>query len=510
MLVLGGVLRLYAAVASQGFLASDDHHVVITAADRIASGAGLATTYARSALFPGIIGAIMAVTRSIGIHDPGFEMMIVRLIQGAYSLLAVYFVYRIVERTAGRDGALIGGALAAAFFAMPVTSVHQLEESVCLVPLLAALWWWQRSESGAERSAVWAALAGGALGIALILRFPLIGFVAAFAVLALLRPVKIADKAALLGGMALVIVLQGYSNALINHEWWYSFSQRLGPMLHPQRMAVEAEGYPSGPPWHYVLTLLAALIPPASILLLAAAVKGGRQLPLLGIPALAFLVSHSLIANKQERFLLPILPVLFILIVAGLPWLAARMGGQRLYRALWWYFGVVNVALLIVLTLSFAKKDRVAPLLYVYRRHDATGVLVAQYNQTFHVPEYYLGRNCAAEAAARPLPVTGPLERQVPSREFTRAIPTDAGCVAGAKPELIVVTDADVVQPNPSVNYVILYSNAPDSDRAALAQALRRKLTLLTIITPSLADRLAHAINPRHNKARTAAIYTTS
>ncbi|MGH7520119.1 MAG: hypothetical protein ACREMI_02460, partial [Gemmatimonadales bacterium] len=63
---------------------------------------------------------------------------------------------------------------------------------------------------------------------------------------------------------------------------------------------------------------------------------------------------------------------------------------------------------------------------------------------------------------------------------------------------------------NASVNYVILYSNAPDSDRAALAEALGRKLTLLTIITPSLADRLAHAINPRHNKARTAAIYTTS
>ena len=469
--MIGGLLRLLAAVFSQGFLASDDHHVVIMAADQIASGAGLAATYARSALLPGTIGAIMAVTRGLGIGDPGFEMLVVRVIQAAYSLLVVYFVYRILERASGRDSAVLGGLLAAAFFAMPLTAVHQLEESVCLVPLLAALWWWQRSESGDQRSAVWAALAGGALGIALILRFPLIGFVAAFAVLAMLRPVKIADKAAFLGGLALVIVLQGYSNALINHEWWYSFNQRLGPMLHPQRMAVEAEGYPSSPPWHYALTLLAALIPPVSILLLAAAVKGGRQLPLLGIAALAFLVSHSLIANKQERFLLPILPVLFILIVAGLPWLATRLGAGRVYRGMWWYFWTVNGLLLIALTFSFAKKDRVAPLLYVYRRHDATGVLVAQYNQTFHVPEFYLGR---------------------------------------PKPELIVVTDTDIVQPSASVNYVILYSNAPDSDRAALAQALGRKLTLLTVITPSLADRLAHAINPRHNKARTAAIYTTS
>lgn len=426
--------------------------------------------YARSALFPGVIGAIMAVTRGIGIHDPGVEMLIVRLLQAAYSLLAVYFVYKILERSVGRDGATLGGLLTAAFFAMPVTAVHQLEESVCQVPLLAALWWWQRTEDRHQPSAIWGVLAGTALGIALILRFPLIGFALAFVVLAMRRPVKVADKAAFVGGIALVIVLQGYSNSLINHEWWYSFVHRLGPMLHPQRMAVEAEGYPSSPPWHYVLTLLAALIPPVSVLLLAAAVKGGRHVPLVGIAALAFLVSHSLIANKQERFLLPILPVLFILIVAGLPWLAARVA--RAYRGMWWYFWIVNGALLIVMTFSFAKKDRVAPLLYVYRRHDATGVLVAQYNQTFTVPKYYLGRPA---------------------------------------PALLVVTRSDAVRPAAApINYVILYSDTPDTDQAVLAAALDKQLTLVKTIVPSLADRLAHAINPRHNKARTAAIYTTS
>src|SRR5439155_23787678 len=131
-------------------------------------------------------------------------------------------------------------------------------------------------------------------------------------------------------------------------------------------------------------------IPPASIPLLAAAVKGGRQIPLLGLATLAFLVSHSLIANKQERFLLPILPVLFVLIVAGLPWLAARVAHPPLYRGMWWYFWIVNTALLLIVTFSFSKKDRVAPLLYVYRRHDATGGMVVQCNQTVSGSEYYL------------------------------------------------------------------------------------------------------------------------
>ena len=468
MLAVGGLLRLCAAVFSQGFLASDDHHVVVPVADQIASGVGLAVTYERSVLYPGVIGAIMAVTRGIGIHDPGVEMMIVRIVQAAYSLLVVYFAYRILERALGKESAMLGGLLTAAFFAMPVTAVHQLEESVCQVPMLAACWWWQRCED----SWGWAAAAGAALGTALILRFPLIGFVAAFVVVALLRrgPVSLIDKAAFLGGLALVVVLQGYSNAVVNHDWWYSFRERLGPMLHPQLMATDAQGYPSSPPWHYLLTLLGALIPPVSILLLAAAVKGGRRFPLLGLATLAFFVSHSMIANKQERFLLPMLPLLFILAVAGLPWVAARL--PRVYRGMWWYFWIVNGALLIVLTFSFTKKDRVAPLLYVYRRHDATGVLVAQFNQTFHVPDYYLGR---------------------------------------PRPALVVATaPSQIATSEGPVNYVILYSDQPDVDRVTISRQLGRDLRLLAVISPSLADRLAHAINPRHNKARTAVIYTTS
>lgn len=436
---------------------------------------GLPLTFERSALFPGVIAGIMTVTRGIGIHDPGVEMLVVRLVQAAYSLLAVYFVYRLLERSMGPESAMLGGLLAAAFYAMPVTAVHQLEESVCQVPLLAAFWWWQRTEDSHQPSAFWGALAGAALGAALLLRLPLIGFVGVFVLLVLLRPqpVTVGDKLAFLGGLALVVVLQGYSNAVVNHEWGYSFAQRLGPMLHPQRMAVESDGYPSNPPWHYVLTLLAALIPPASILLLAAAVQGGRKIPLLGLATLAFLVSHSLIANKQERFLLPILPALFILIVVGLPWLAARIT-RPVYRGMWWYFWTVNTALLVIVTLSFSKKDRVEPLLIVYRRHDATGVLVAQYNQTFSVPEYYLGR---------PRPALAVVERGQDVESSTRGLP---------------------------INYVIVYSDTPEADRVSLAGALHRNLTILTVIQPSLTDRLAHAINPRHNRAHSAVIYTTS
>jgi len=144
------------------------------------------------------------------------------------------------------------------------------------------------------------------------------------------------------------------------------------------------------------------------------------------------------------------------------------------YRGMWWYFWTVNTALLVIVTLSFSKKDRVEPLLIVYRRHDATGVLVAQYNQTFSVPEYYLGE---------PRPALAVVERGQDVESSTRGLP---------------------------INYVIVYSDTPEADRVSLAGVLHRNLTVLTVVQPSLTDRLAHAINPRHNRAHSAVIYTTS
>jgi len=104
----------------------------------------------------------------------------VRLAQAAYSLFVVSFAYRIVERRAGPRTALLVGLLTATFFVLPITSVHQFEEAVCQVPLLASAWWILKAP-GVRRDTVLALLSGTALGLALVVRFPLITFVVPFA-----------------------------------------------------------------------------------------------------------------------------------------------------------------------------------------------------------------------------------------------------------------------------------------------------------------------------------------
>jgi len=125
-------------------------------------------------------------------------------------------------------------------------------------------------------------------------------------------------------------------------------------MLHPQHMPLDAEGYPSSPPWHYVLTLLAALIPPVSICCWRGG-KGRAAVPALGIAdarvprepqphreqAGAFLLRFSRRVHPDRR---------------RLPWLATRIVLPARYRGMWWYFWIVNTALLVIVTFSSPRR----------------------------------------------------------------------------------------------------------------------------------------------------------
>jgi len=131
----------------------------------------------------------------------------------------------------------------------------------------------------------------------------------------------------------------------------------------------------------------------------------------------------------------------------------------------------VNAALLIVLTFSFTKQDRVAPLLYVYRRHDATGVLVARTTRRFVSPT---------------------------------TIWDDQ------KPPLLVLQQRDSVPVTGlAVNYVVVYSDSAEADRAFLEGALHKRLTLLTVITRVSRTGLPTPSTRATTRPATPAIYTT-
>ncbi|HYT05870.1 MAG TPA: glycosyltransferase family 39 protein [Gemmatimonadales bacterium] len=473
VLILGAALRVVAAYFSRGFLAIDDHHVLIYRADQLASGVPLPPDYKRSILYPGSVALMMDALRAVGHPSPDFEMLVVRLAHAGFAVLGIYFAYRILERAAGGEAAALGGLLMATFFPLPVTSVHQFEEAVCQVPMLAGCWWLLKADRAERHAELWSFLSGAAIMTTLVLRFPALPFVVAFAAVALWQPAQRFRKPYFVLGLLAVFALQATSNAVINGDPWYYFFETAR-----HRAGAGAVGYPTGPFWKYIATLVGVFLPPFSFLFLAAAINGGRRFPLLGIPALAFLIGTSVVANKQERFLLPLLPLLLILGAIGTPavreWFARR-GWTSAYRWAWGYFAAVNTALLVVGLFSYGKKDRVAPLVYLEGRHDATGVIVAQFAYTFPVPVYYLGR---------------PQPRLFVFSDKQR-LSQDAQAVRAA---------------SPPPNYLILYSDSIPVDESLLERTLAARLQLATTIGPSLGDQVAHLVNPRRNRATTAVV----
>ena len=121
-MLLAGIMRLLAAVFSRGYAMSDDHFAVIHIAQRWLNGyknwfaeghpAGFSIVY------PGLHFILFYILKMMGIVNPEIKMLIVRLLHAGYSLLTVYFGYKITLRLSNRHTANMAGLLLAVFFVM--------------------------------------------------------------------------------------------------------------------------------------------------------------------------------------------------------------------------------------------------------------------------------------------------------------------------------------------------------------------------------------------------------
>ena len=260
----------------------------------------------------------MNITRFFGIASPDMEMLVIRLFHAGLSLFAIYFVYKILEALADEESATLGGLLIAVFYIIPVFSVHQFEEVVCQIPLLAGIWFVVKQNITEKKKKTELIFAGCLMGIALIIRFPLLSFIAPFLFFLFLKKETRRNFLFLIAGFMLVLLLQSVSNIFINGLFGYSLLHNYGILFtSSNELIMHTDGYPAGPWYRYLITLFGIFLPPFSMLFFIAAFFGGKKYSALGISTLVFIIAHSLIANKQERFLLPILPVLFLLASVG-------------------------------------------------------------------------------------------------------------------------------------------------------------------------------------------------
>lgn len=382
LLLLAGamLLRLVAAWFARGYMAADDHHQVVEIAAEWLRGHGVylkgGSQFYRSLLFPGSHWVVMAACRAIGVFDPDRVMIIVRVMLGIYSLWGVAIAFRFGDLLGGRRVALAAGWLVAAHALLPYASVRSLIEMATLPPLLTSLYLLYR------RRAVGAGLF---FGLAVVLRTQTLFCVPGIAGYLLFRR----SPRLLIGwlvGAALPLVGQGIWDLSLHGAF-------LGSMAaYFQHNRAHVYDYVTGPIYRYLLLVPGVFLPPFGLLFFAAMFRSINRRGLLFWATMSFLVVHSLVPQKQERFLFPIFPELALLGVVGLAdW--HRSAGPRLanwIRRGWVLFWAVNLPVLALVLFHYGQAARIEPLLEVYHRADARALVADLTEQAPGLPLYYL------------------------------------------------------------------------------------------------------------------------
>ena len=133
------LFRLLSAIFAKGYGMLDDHFLVIEAPQSWVYGYDYNSWLPRTKdnagptghnfFYPGLHYLLFTLMKWIHLNDPQEKMFIVRILHGAFSLVTVWFGFRIVETLEDKRAAKLAGILLAVYFFMPWTGVRNLAES---------------------------------------------------------------------------------------------------------------------------------------------------------------------------------------------------------------------------------------------------------------------------------------------------------------------------------------------------------------------------------------------
>ncbi|MDX9750922.1 MAG: glycosyltransferase family 39 protein [Flavobacteriales bacterium] len=464
--------RLVAALFSQGYFAHDDHFLVIEAAGSWAAGhdynhwlpwnqGGDPRPSGHSFVYVGLHYLLFMVLKAVGITDPKSVMTVVRLLHAVWSLVVVRAGYRIALRLSDPAIAWRTGLLLALLYFMPFLAVRNLVETACTPFLMLGAW---RLVRRAEGPALHDLLVAGVwIGLAVNVRFQVL-FFAAGPGLALLLHRRWKGAAAYGAGVLLPLaVLQGAIDMVL---WGRPFAELTEYVTYN---LVHTTTYFDQPWYNYLLLLAGIFLPFLGLAVMFGFFRRWKPL-LLWLPVLLFLAFHSYFPNKQERFILPIVPLFLVLgFVSWEQWRSGSAWWRRhagLWRGQWRFFHALNAGLLAILCVSYSKRSRVEALYALRDERPVQGLVIED--------------TAEGEAPMPPLFYLGQWDVTVQPW-------TDPGADLGAQLDRFGRGRPDVV----------LFFGQEDLDRrVARATAAMGPLRTVAVARPGLVDRVVHWANP--------------
>lgn len=472
LIIIALIIRLVAVIYSKGFGMHDDHFGPIEQPYEIISDYSIweerGNPHGHSIFYPAIHYYGFKVMNSVGIEDPQNKMYIVRFFHAIYSLLVVFFGYKItLNFTKNKETSWKVGLLLSLFWVMPFMSVRNLIEMVTIPPLMAAFYFISKDKTKAL-------YAGLAFGLAFVFRYQTATFLAGVGLVWLYRG-KFKDIIMIsLGFILSVSVIQGTVDWL---AWGYPFAAPLEYFVYNTGAAFD---YTTGPFLQYFLLFVGIFIPPISFFLIFGNAVNFKKNMILIVPNLFFFLFHSAFPNKQERFILPSLPFTMMIGFIGWDyWFKNSKWWQnrhKLMRGLWTFFWIINSIFLVLFTFTYSKKNRVEPLYYLSKKDKVAGVVVeTEKMNRISQPTFYLNKKASVLVITKPIYADSVIS---------------------------------IMKQAPNDWYYIFYGDSNLNIRVNKVEEIGDfDLKFEKKIEPSLTDWLLHKANPKHNKNQTATIW---
>jgi hypothetical protein len=307
-----------------------------------------------------------------------------------FSLITVVLGYKIAETVSGKQCARIAGILLAVYWFFPNASVRNLVEVACIPFLIISTWMLIKPTQ--KNFFLHFLFAGIIAGLAFSIRFQSVLFIGGMG-LALLIQKK--WKEAILFGMGTLICMVSIQGIIDQIIWGQPFTEF---KEYVRYNIANAETYFVQEWYMYFALLFGMLIPPISVFLLFGFFRSWKKHLLLFLPSFIFLAFHCYFPNKQERFILPIIPFTIILGVIGWNDFVQHskfwMKREKLLRTCWIFFWSLNILPLLVVSVAYSKRSRVEAMIYLSKKEDFKRLVVEEsFRDDFTMPPFfYLGK----------------------------------------------------------------------------------------------------------------------
>lgn len=397
-MLVGFFFRLLATLFSRGYGWHDDQFLIIEIAQSWVDGIdyyswlpspdGTNPPEGFSFFYVGLHYLLFCFFEFAGIFDPQTKMLFVRLLHAVWSMLIVYCGFKITLHLSNMGNARLVGWMLALFWIFPMISVRNLVEYTCIPLIMYGLWIVVKSEKNTNLF-VWL-WAGIVFGLAFNIRFQTMLITGAISLVLLIQNKWKGTFVLGLGVLVPIVIFQG---GIDYFAWGKPFVQLIEYVDYNMHNAAR---YIVSPWYTYVLFLSGILIPPVSLFIFAGFFQQWRKLLILFLPILLFLIFHSYYPNKQERFVITIMPMLIIIGIIGWQqikdkYLTGRVP-RKLIIASWVFFWTVNFVLLLPVTVMYSKQARVESMSYMARYGNINNFLIEDVNQRVlrFPPQFYL------------------------------------------------------------------------------------------------------------------------